>query len=346
MQTRPASTKSHRKEGTLETVAEKAKEVLERLSIISRGGEWSIGIYRGDHPTRLHEPGRPKNPILTRHHVADARAAYVADPFLVRHSANWILFFEILNADRMIGEIAHAVSFDGKSWNYAGRVLAEPFHLSYPLVFAHEGDWYMVPESSAIGEVRLYRAEVFPTRWAPVRTLLSGKPFSDTTIHSHGNRWWLFSDASDHKKSDTLCLYSSSALHGPYLEHPQSPIVRDDPTAARPAGRLVSTNDGIIRFAQICRPHYGAGVNAFMIARLTPDEYQEQSDPLGQVLTARRRGWNGSGMHHIDAHLLPCGDWFAAVDGMSSGSMNRPRPPRLLRRRVQKATRSRHGAPQ
>ena len=53
-------------------------------------------------------------------------------------------------------------------------MLAEPFHLSYPYVFAWRGEYYMVPECHAAGAVRLYRAAEFPTRWVQVADLLTG----------------------------------------------------------------------------------------------------------------------------------------------------------------------------
>jgi hypothetical protein len=33
------------------------------------------------------------------------------------------------------------------------------------------------------------------------------------------------------------------------------------------------------------------------------------------VLGPRGTGWRRNGMHHIDAHPLPSGDWLVAVDG-------------------------------
>jgi hypothetical protein len=35
-------------------------------------------------------------------------------------------------------------------------------------------------------------------------------------------------------------------------------------------------------------------------------------------LSASGRGWNGSGMHHIDPHRMEDGRWIACVDGWLS----------------------------
>jgi hypothetical protein len=56
-------------------------------------------------------------------------------------------------------------------------------------------------------------------------------------------------------------------------------------------------------------------VRAFEVEELSVDRYAER--PLGPepVLTGSGVGWNAGGMHHVDAHRRPAGDWIACVDG-------------------------------
>ncbi len=50
------------------------------------------------------------------------------------------LFFETKTIANMQGDIAVAESRDGgASWQYLGIALDEPWHLSYPYIFEHEG---------------------------------------------------------------------------------------------------------------------------------------------------------------------------------------------------------------
>src|SRR5438067_9289900 len=58
---------------------------------------WSIGIYTGASPLDLAPDPRIPNPVLTRDHVTDVPASFVADPFLARDGDRWHLFFELLN---------------------------------------------------------------------------------------------------------------------------------------------------------------------------------------------------------------------------------------------------------
>ena len=50
---------------------------------------WSIGIVTGSSPTRLRHTDSIKNPVLTREHVTDVRALFVADPFMIQVGDMW-----------------------------------------------------------------------------------------------------------------------------------------------------------------------------------------------------------------------------------------------------------------
>src|SRR5690348_9959234 len=96
---------------------------------------WSIGIYAGGSPLGLGAPRNLRNPVLSREHVSDVPAVFVADPFMISARDAWYMFFEVLNWRTDKGEIGLATSEDGMAWHYQQIVLAEPFHLSYPYVF-------------------------------------------------------------------------------------------------------------------------------------------------------------------------------------------------------------------
>jgi hypothetical protein len=276
------------------------------LPYATRRRQFSIAFYTGASPLSL-APTAP-GPALTARDVTDLRARDVADPFLFRDGHAWQLFFEVVDAWTGRGVIATARSEDGRRFRYGGVVLREPFHLSYPHVFAWEGAVYMVPEAAASGHVRLYRSTMFPGGWQRVADLLA-RGYSDPTPVRWHDRWWLFASGGD----DTLWLFVADALSGPWRPHPRSPVVRGDPHHARPAGRVVELDGRLVRFAQDDAPTYGLGVSAFEITTLTAEDYAER--PLGRVLAGSGRGWNARGMHQLDAWPLDGGRWLAAVDG-------------------------------
>ncbi|MBC8088028.1 MAG: hypothetical protein H7Z40_12240 [Phycisphaerae bacterium] len=262
------------------------------------------------------------NPIITRDSVTDVDASFVADPFLYQQDGLWYLFFELLNRTSGRGEIGLATSADLIRWEYQRVVLAESFHLSYPQVIAWEGEHYMLPETQATSSIRLYKAQPFPGTWKHVHTLLEGELFADSTLFRQNNKWWLFTQTSAIGKNDNLRLYYADDLFGSWTEHPSSPVVENDPHGARPGGSVISTFNGMYRFAQDCKPKYGLNVFAFEITELTTSHYAERPALERAVLTGTSSGWNASRMHHVDAHQLPDGQWIAAVDGAFNTTMS------------------------
>jgi hypothetical protein len=244
------------------------------------------------------------------------RATLVADPFMLQAHGSWYMFFEVMNAQTGKGEIGLATSKDAVRWRYTQIVLQEPFHLSYPYSFEWENAYYMVPESYQARSVRLYKAVEFPTRWAFVTTLLDGDDFVDPTIFNFRNHWWLFTDLSRPPYfAGTLRLFHADRLEGPWAEHPESPVVERNPHIARPAGRIIVSDEKVIRYTQDCCPEYGTRVQAFEITELTPTTYREQTFDLPPIVEASGKNWNESGMHHVDPHRIGDGEWIACVDG-------------------------------
>jgi hypothetical protein len=284
---------------------------------------WAIGIYAGESPLQLRPAPGARNPVLTRSDVTDVPAVFVADPFLLRTSGVWHMFFEVLNWRSDKGEIGLATCADGYSWSYRQIVLAEPFHLSYPYVFEWNAEYYLIPECGTTGSVRLYRATQFPANWTLVQILLTGRAFLDPSIFHFQGRWWLFAETSPEGKHNQLRLFFSENLMGPWKEHPRSPLLEGNARTARPAGRVMVLGEKPLRFAQDCHAAYGTCVRVMEVTNLTPDSYDEKELAESPVLGPGMESWNSGGMHHIDAYPLGDRSWIAAVDGWTKRSTKR-----------------------
>jgi hypothetical protein len=282
--------------------------------------QWSIAFYAGPTPLDLAPASATPVPAIAPRDLHDSRVCATADPFLVREDSTWYLFFEAirgrcLNWREDKGVISLATSLDGRHWTYQQTVLEEPFHMSYPYVFKWDGQYYMIPETFQGKAIRLYRARRFPTQWEFVKNLVAGG-FTDPSIFRYQDRWWMYAEASPKGKNDILRLYTATDLMGPWTEHPKSPIVQGNPDIARGGGRVLVVGDTILRFAQDDKPSYGNQVWAFRVTRLTPADYEEVQAHAKPVVAASGSGWNGLGMHTVDAHEIAPHHWFAAVDGI------------------------------
>jgi hypothetical protein len=275
---------------------------------------WSVGIYDleiQDRSLRLH--ARPGNPVLTAADITDMPARFVADPFLIRDRDTFYLFFETLGVDR--GVIGLATSADGLRWRYERVVLEEPFHLSYPNVFKWGDDYYLVPESVAVNGVRLYKATHFPDGWQFVKPIIADRALVDSTVLIHQGLLWMFTSSPDNQN---LYLFYADRPEGPWIEHPESPIVTGNGRDARPAGNILDTGERLIRFSQDSQEYgekYGKAVRGFEILTLTREKYRERPLEENPVLKPSGEGWNDTGMHQISAWPVNGGRWIAAVDG-------------------------------
>ena len=272
---------------------------------------WSISIYTGAdlYSFRPH-PLVKKHPELQASDVVDVPAFFLSDPFMVQYNNTWFMFFEVLNKSSQQGDIGLATSYDGIVWRYEKIVLDESFHVSYPYVFKWNDSFYMVPESVGAHGVRLYKAAEFPYQWTFVTELIAGD-YADPSLIFKDGRWWLFVL----KPGDKLALFYADDFRGPWTEHPSSPLITGDKKISRPGGRLIIFGERIIRYAQMDGPSYGSALRAFQVDEITTTTYREHELPQSPILSASGKGWNATGMHHIDPHQIKDNEWLACVDG-------------------------------
>lgn len=251
-----------------------AEKIAVRLRREARIEHWRIAIRRSATP--LHQESSPQRALEQFRWIDSPRGHFWADPFLFEHRGQlWLL---IEDFDYALGR-AHLSACTVDASGQLGpvrRILERPYHLSYPHVFAHGGEVYMVPESSEGGAVELYRARSFPDDWVFERNLLD-LPCVDTTLFFRDGRWWLFtSPMSVPGHAPITLLFSATDLHGPWSEHPDSPISRDV-RFARGAGDLIESGGRLLRPSQDCSVTYGYALVFNEIERLDATAYGERA---------------------------------------------------------------------
>jgi len=267
-------------------------------------------------------------PALTAADVDDyGEVGFVADPFLFADE-DLHLLFEVFNpyADPT-AVIGHAVSTDGgRGWRYDGVVFEHDRHVSFPYVFEHGGEVYMVPdianEDGRVAPARLYRAARFPDRWEAVADVVdAAHQCLDTVVFRHWERWWALTGGGD---NDELRAYHSERLTAPdWTPHEQNPVVTDRPEAGRPAGRPLFDDGRLLVPLQDCREEYGAGLRLYEVTSLTPGAYEDAPAVPGRLLEGTGgAGWNSGRMHHLDV-VAHDGGLFCAVDGDVGAGRNR-----------------------
>jgi hypothetical protein len=219
---------------------------------------------------------RPETKLEAYTALRPPEGCFWADPFPCRVGDRYFVFFEELRFTDRRGYIrAVEAGADGPVGEVI-TVLDRPFHLSYPFVFEHDGDLYMVPESALEGRVELYRATHAPWEWTLDRVMLHNVKLIDATIAKIEGTWWLFACqyAPGLREWNDLVLYHAPSPFGPWSAHAANPVV-SDARSARPGGRLFQWNGSWYRPAQDCSRTYGGALTFRRITRLTATEYEE-----------------------------------------------------------------------
>ncbi|MGE5073598.1 MAG: hypothetical protein ACM3MF_09230, partial [Anaerolineae bacterium] len=184
---------------------------------------------------------------------------YWGDPFVIQRGECYYVFIEEKLYSTRLGRIA-CLTLDAQGKLLSEQiVLEQPYHLSYPFVFEHGSELYMMPESAANRTVELYRCTHFPDEWKFVENLLSNVYAVDTTLLEHGGKYWLFTNvkAPGGSSLDALYLYyASNLLADEWHPHPGNPIVQDI-RSARPGGRIFVHEGQLIRPSQDSARRYG-----------------------------------------------------------------------------------------
>ena len=252
--------------------------------------------------------------------LPDDGQRFFADPFVLIKNGERHVFVEELTFATGRGHISHFTISSSGIASAPRTVLEAPFHLSYPFVFEHEGQIWMLPESSAGGGLDLYRAENFPVSWTLETRLIEGR-IHDATLFSHEGRFWIAagSEALQSSSWDALALYSSDTLLGPWQAHPQNPVLIDA-RAARPAGALWAIDGTLYRPAQDCSQTYGGCLTLRRVTELTRERFNEETTGHISFGVNNLRGRHIFGPHTLSrAGDLEVIDLYARPSALRAG---------------------------
>jgi len=232
-----------------------------------------------------------------------------ADPFIWKQDDRYYIFIEEFPYSTHRGRIV-CLALDNDMNILSNQVVLErPYHLSYPFLFKHNGQLYMIPETGENNGIELYRCTHFPDNWVFEKTLIRDVYAVDSTIIEAEGKWWLFANVKEKNGStwDTLNLYyTNDPLSDSWTPHPLNPIVRDV-KSARPAGHIFREDGKLIRPSQDCSVRYGYATNFNQITTLTEKEYVETrlhvfKPPLGGNTICATHTYNDKdGITVIDA---------------------------------------------
>lgn len=233
------------------------------------------------------------------------RAKWVADPMLIDANGKTYLFYEAVLEDK--GHIEVAEVRGDCTVGEPQIILQDECHYSYPFVFYYKGEWYMIPESSAESEVRLYKSVHFPEKWTMQCVLLYEKAV-DTTIFEQAGHLYLTTFFLTEKSERVI-------PHAYELElSDDNACLREikwesyDELRVRGAGSFIIAGHELIRPAQISQEQrYGDGVVFYRVS--IGEHYSEKSIREIKAIDLKVRGYYVDGLHTYSSS-----ERFEAID--------------------------------
>jgi len=213
------------------------------------------------------------------------RWSYYADPFLsLRNGRLWVFaeqFLYLENAARLV-----AIPLDTSLRPAAAPVeipLHDRAHASFPYVFDHGGDLFLLPETCSRGTIDLFRCLGLPGLWRHERCLLDGIDAADTVPLFHEGKWWLFTSVrqsrADGGHRSLAIFYGDDLLRSVWHPHPVNAEQRyalSPFSWGRCAGAFHFSPDGaLLRPFQANLSYYGEALGWMRIERLTVTKFSE-----------------------------------------------------------------------
>lgn len=207
-----------------------------------------------------------------KHHI-------YADPFVACDGDKCYLIFEIDNHQQPKGYLGACELFADGSCGEVKTILQCDYHLSYPFIFKHNHQWFMIPETSANKTIELWQAVDFPWTWQKKTVLMENIEAVDTTLYQHDDLFYLFTSTKQQTKKfgNRLDIFYSDDLFSSHWQaHAQNPV-KENLLYERPAGNLFTVNGTLYRPVQDSIKRYGGAMELREISQLSPTQYQERT---------------------------------------------------------------------
>ncbi len=254
------------------TAREVAYRIADKASARLGGSPGGFGLRIGTGDITSFDPASGIDVPMPKGH-------FWADPFLMVHENRVFCLFEDFDYDTGLGQIGAGVLTD-RGMDDLGRAFSASHHLSFPFVFRHQGEIFMMPETHQAGRLEIWRATGFPLQWTLHATAFEGTGLADTVLFTRDGAWWMLTGLCNDSFGDfcgELHLFRTSGPDLSWMEpHPLNPVVIGADTA-RGGGRVHDVGGRLLRVSQDNSGGiYGWGLNVMEIERLSPTEYAER----------------------------------------------------------------------
>lgn len=239
------------------------KKVFEFINnlMTAAGDEWQLAIRKKGTETLI--DGNGDGFLL----IPSSTRYWYADPFLFSYRGQTYVFVEMYDRTQRKGVIGFA-TLNGTHCSKFQVCLETPYHLSYPCVFTHNNEIYMVPESYQSGEISIYKSTNFPYSWEKVSVLCGEVGVDTTPIQTESDTIFLstFFESKTRRANNNLYLILADGT---------KKILYSNNYRVRSAGHILYHHGNQIRPAQDCEKTYGEQIIFYQIDVLNSNRLEE-----------------------------------------------------------------------
>lgn len=206
---------------------------------------------------------------------------WVADPFVFEHNGETYIFAELFDYLRRRGVIGYSKLKANGSFSSWKEIIIESYHMSYPQIFEHDGEIYIVPETGSGRTLDMYRAVDFPDKWEKSVNLVKDVVFADTTLLNRGGKLYALACDMERTKNSELVLFGVN--ENMKLCPTALGCVVNDSATARAAGKMFEYGGKLIRVSQDCSEEYGKCLNFLEVDSDFASYYREKTVKIVDV---------------------------------------------------------------
>lgn len=208
---------------------------------------------------------------------------WYADPILYEYNEETYVFMEFFEDRTGRGGVGYSQILDNGKLTKPKLIIEEPWHLSFPYIFNINGCIYMMPESSEISAITIYRCVSFPDKWELVKKYENHPNLVDSIIAEYdGEYYFLSSHENTDNKLETQLVIAPVEIMDPDFEITFSRmfVAKSKETFsqdARMAGRIIDYCGKKYRVSQVNENgQYGISMNLCEIQKLSCSSYREE----------------------------------------------------------------------
>lgn len=231
--------------------------------------EWNIAIRKKNEKFLWEIDGESKTFVV----LPNTIRYWAADPFMISVGEKDYLFFEMFDRLKSKGLIGYREINNNKIGKMKIAYEAKR-HLSFPFIFKHNDEYYMMPEYSEGKELFLLKATHFPDEWEKIESWMNGKRLVDSALLNYGgNHYLLTQELKSGYSSAELSVFTQR--DGEWVSHKKNPVVKSFANS-RLAGKTFLEKNQLIRVSQDCQDGYGTKLHFNNILKLSENEYEEE----------------------------------------------------------------------